>query len=647
MRIAGIDFPEPLLSALRDNRLVIFAGAGVSMGEPPRLPNFEDLTRQIAHGTGEERTDDEPPDRFLGRLQDSGVEVHDRAGQLLSRDNLVPAPIHRDLLRCFGIDHVVRVVTTNFDSLFEDAADQVLGSEFENYSAPALPIGSGFGGLVHVHGSLHSAESMVLTDEDFGRAYLTEGWARRFLLDLFRSFSVLFVGYSHSDVVMSYLARALPPPDISRADAPRRFALTDMADDSRWRLLGITPVSYPKDAPDDHSCLDRGIAGLAAHMQQDLLGWQQTIEDIARGSPPLDPERQDLIDDALTDPARVRFFTRAATDPAWIDWLHNRGHLAGVFDPAPSRAAGEIHASFAWWLCKRFARKCSDKLLRAFGRHGMRMGPEMWRALAVELVAEDEEKGELPEWDPSVVAKWISVLLDNAPPDLLALDAHLLSLAKAADRADLSDSLMGVFDAIAVLSESARNPYVDPDWGLNDVWEKYLAPRIQLVAEPLLSIVLARLQRRHQWACVWENATRETGLATVRRERIEAREEDSIHHDSNDVLIDVGRECLLYLMSNDAPVAAGYLDQMVRAEAPLLRRIAIHCGALRDDLSAGEKTEWLLRSSINLYDRACQRELLRFTEATFAGLSETGRLAVLEAVDDYPFHPDDTELPDD
>ena len=62
---------------------------------------------------------------------------------------------------------------------------------------------------------------MVLTDADFGRAYLTEGWARRFLVELFRQFTVLFVGYGHNDTVMNYLARALPESDVAK-----RFALT-------------------------------------------------------------------------------------------------------------------------------------------------------------------------------------------------------------------------------------------------------------------------------------------------------------------------------------------------------------------------------------------------------------------------------------
>ena len=54
---------------------------------------------------------------------------------------------------------------------------------------------------------------MVLTAKDFGRAYLTEsgGWARRFLVDLFANYTVLFVGYSHSDAIMTYLTPSLPP----------------------------------------------------------------------------------------------------------------------------------------------------------------------------------------------------------------------------------------------------------------------------------------------------------------------------------------------------------------------------------------------------------------------------------------------------
>ena len=51
MKIKGVDFPEPLLNALRDRRLVVFAGVGVSMGPPAGLPSFCKLAERVAEGT--------------------------------------------------------------------------------------------------------------------------------------------------------------------------------------------------------------------------------------------------------------------------------------------------------------------------------------------------------------------------------------------------------------------------------------------------------------------------------------------------------------------------------------------------------------------------------------------------------------------
>ena len=244
MKIAEIDFPDPLLDALRDGKLVVFAGAGVSMGKPACLPDFEGLADRVAASTGQTRQDSEPVDRFLGRLQHAGVDVHARASQALSRGDLEPTELHRDLLRLYSGAGVIRIVTTNFDRLFEQVSKNVLESGPEVFRAPALPLGNDFNGIVHVHGGVSHPGGMVLTDKDFGRSYLTEGWARRFLVALFRQFTVLFVGYGHNDTVMNYLARALP-----ESVASRRFALTGERDPDlqRWRVLGIEPIKYPQD----------------------------------------------------------------------------------------------------------------------------------------------------------------------------------------------------------------------------------------------------------------------------------------------------------------------------------------------------------------------------------------------------------------
>ena len=157
MKIAGIDFPAPILSALRDRSLVVFAGAGVSMGPPASLPNFCILAKSVAWGTGKNRGGNESEDAFLGRLQHCGVHVHKRAARYLRKNRCGEAPgptaLHCNLLRLYPESALVRVVTTNFDLLFEDAAYKVFPGqpEPELFRAPALPLGRKFGGIVHVH----------------------------------------------------------------------------------------------------------------------------------------------------------------------------------------------------------------------------------------------------------------------------------------------------------------------------------------------------------------------------------------------------------------------------------------------------------------------------------------------------------------
>ena len=81
-------------------------------------------------------------------------------------------------------------------------------------AAPKLPLPKrqSWSSLVHLHGRIMEGEdgsNLVLTAADFGRAYLTERWAARFVSELFREFTVVFVGYSVSDPVMGYLVDAL------------------------------------------------------------------------------------------------------------------------------------------------------------------------------------------------------------------------------------------------------------------------------------------------------------------------------------------------------------------------------------------------------------------------------------------------------
>lgn len=81
MRLGRIDFPSQLIKAIRSDRLVVFAGTGVSMGEPACLPDFKRLVEWIIK---ERVTDNTPLDRILGIHHHRGVHVQEIAKELLS-----------------------------------------------------------------------------------------------------------------------------------------------------------------------------------------------------------------------------------------------------------------------------------------------------------------------------------------------------------------------------------------------------------------------------------------------------------------------------------------------------------------------------------------------------------------------------------
>jgi hypothetical protein len=51
-KLGSINFDNRILDAARDGILVLFAGAGVSMGPPSNLPDFRLLAEYIADRTG-------------------------------------------------------------------------------------------------------------------------------------------------------------------------------------------------------------------------------------------------------------------------------------------------------------------------------------------------------------------------------------------------------------------------------------------------------------------------------------------------------------------------------------------------------------------------------------------------------------------
>ncbi|MCY4173540.1 MAG: DUF4020 domain-containing protein [Cyanobacteria bacterium MAG CAR3_bin_5] len=648
MKIGGVDFPEPVLNALRDGRLVVFAGAGVSMGPPARLPSFRKLAEKVAEGTGKSITASETDDQFLGRLEENGVKVHQRTAETLQPDNLKSNALHRNLLRLFQKTDPVRVVTTNFDCLFEQVAEaEVL---FKNkpkvFEAPALPPGSRFKGIVRLHGSVNEPEEMVLTHRDFGRAYLTEedGWARRFLVSLFANHTVLFVGYSHNDTIMTYLTPSLPPDD-----GEKRFALVGSTsnDFDRWRRMGIEPVVFPQENKSDFTSLDRGVKSLANFRRRGVIGWQQEITRIAEGEPPMiDGEDSHTIDHALKDVKLTQFFVRTATSPKWIDWLNRQGHLKRLF------AEGELEERdkiLCGWLAVRFARNHSDELFSVICHRYGKLNRHLWRSFVFQL---DYVKDN--SLDPHTLSQWVHILMNCIPmsPDeeirSIPMSDHedfLWSLAEHCIKVEVFQSFLQVYDSItarlAWFLPDSKHRNDSWDYNMKQLWEESLQPNLPKIVYTLLERATMRLEQRHSASVAWsyQNNSRMDD-DSFHRSAIEPHEQDEDSH-RIDPLIDTVRDCLKWLSINDPMTVRNWCNRFISSNPPLLRRLAIHATNARQDLSADDKMAWLLEH-FHVNEHLAHHEIFRMAACVYPQASCQQREKLIHAI--YKRFSDDDHL---
>lgn len=344
MFLSGIEYPNQILDAIKSGSLVVFAGAGASMGAPTNLPSFEQLCNQIAEGTSFERNG-EACEVFLGTLKAKDIPVNETAAKILSDSCKTHNAEHKAIVNLFLNPQDIKIVTTNYDQMFEQVTS---GFNISVYDSPALPLGSDFAGIVHIHGNVNCSRYMVVTDEDFGKAYLTDGYASRFLTQLLDSYTVIFIGYSYNDTIVKYLTRAM-----AREHKQNRYVLTDNNAQS-WSDLGIQPIIFPKNA---FSKMVESLEKLGERAKRSLLEWKAYLNEIAK-NPPRDQTVGSEVEYCLESTERAQILANCIEgNTSWIDYLDKQS----VFDNLFSNHSNIINSNFdliwADWLCNKVVGK--------------------------------------------------------------------------------------------------------------------------------------------------------------------------------------------------------------------------------------------------------------------------------------------------
>lgn len=359
--------PEELRQAHEDGHVVFFCGAGVSM--PAGLPSFKGLVEQVLESLCPSREKDPLPwkafaeDRFdealdileRGTRGGYGPEVRAKVREILNEkqgQKRLKLNAHVTLCRLAGLEKSEgRLVTTNFDFLFDKALKRLRRKAGTKHEipveiAPALspPKPDAWHSLVYLHGKLDQDadnNNLVLTTADFGKAYLLDGWARRVVIELFRHFRVVFIGYSIEDPTMRYLVSALAAAREDRESFKYAYAFapyggkdeppTQEEAFAAWSIKGVIPLPYENS--DGHNKLWNELEEWANYHTGGLDSKLQKVTLYGRTRPADTPDEAVLeLCWALKDPSVAKRIATLEGDerlnPAWIPTLQEKGLLS-------------------------------------------------------------------------------------------------------------------------------------------------------------------------------------------------------------------------------------------------------------------------------------------------------------------------------
>ena len=190
-------------------------------------------------------------------------------------------------------------------------------------------------GLVYLHGLLPETmneselDHLVISSGDFGLAYLTERWAARFVSELFRGYTVCFIGYSLNDPVLRYMMDALAADRMLGESPPEMFAFgsfskgDESSERAQWLAKNVTPILYKMHS--NHYYLHETLAKWAEMHRDGLSGKEQIVLTNAIANPSEAIFNNDYVKQmawALSDPTGVPAKRFSTLQPApSLNWL--------------------------------------------------------------------------------------------------------------------------------------------------------------------------------------------------------------------------------------------------------------------------------------------------------------------------------------
>jgi hypothetical protein len=191
-------------------------------------------------------------------------------------------------------------------------------------------------GIVYLHGKATrkydraEGDGFVLSSSEFGRAYLSDGWATSFFRKVIEKYVVIFVGYTADDPPVQYLLEALHKSSerLQNAYAFQAGGLDDAS--ARWRHKGVEAIAY--DPSDRHAALWHTLEAWAGRAKNPNRWYSDVVELAKKGPAALEPHQRGQVAHVVSTNEGAKRFSEGSEPPS-AEWLC-------VFDPGCVKTRG-------------------------------------------------------------------------------------------------------------------------------------------------------------------------------------------------------------------------------------------------------------------------------------------------------------------
>lgn len=197
-----MNVPTEIQEAIRNNKLVIFAGSGLSTKF--KLPSWKELVKNVISNINEKKTNDLipvldsgilTPIEVLDKIQKEHTKVRSYIQENFKIDKNQDFSLHKKILKLTDA-----IITTNYDNAFEEASLNTIipSKKTSNFNISEISK-SGKPYIFKLHGCYTEPDNCIIFSDDYKEIYDGDTSSKEKLKSIFIDKTIIFVGFSFND----------------------------------------------------------------------------------------------------------------------------------------------------------------------------------------------------------------------------------------------------------------------------------------------------------------------------------------------------------------------------------------------------------------------------------------------------------------